>query len=391
MEKGREEDKITQMMERESKSIIQTYTRQPLLLDRGSGARVWDAAGREYLDFAAGVAVNSLGHCHPRVVEAIRRQAGQLIHTSNIYYTENQVLLAEVLTELTGMDRAFFCNSGAESMEAALKLARKATGRSLLVAATGGFHGRTLGALSITHKPAYRKPFGPLYEAVFVSYDDIEALKGAVTADTSAVVLEPVQGEGGVNVPGPMYLKAARDICDDEGALLILDEIQTGFGRTGRWFAKEYSGVLPDVMTLAKAIAGGLPMGVMLASENVSEILVRGDHASTFGGGPLICAAALAAIDVIKSENLVERSYDLGKYLRSELGNLKTKEVRGLGLMVGVELQRDCPAVVSKARERGVLLNSTSEHVIRMVPPLVITEKDIDQVVSVLGEILEEP
>ncbi len=378
------------MMKMEAESIIQTYARQPILLVRGSGARVWDAEGREYLDFVAGVAVNSVGHCHPAVVEAIRKQAGTLIHTSNIYYTENQILLANELKMLTGMDKAFFCNSGAESVEAAFKLARRVTGRSELVAAINSFHGRTLGSLGATYKPVYREPFAPLNEARFVPYDDDEALKEAVTKDTSAVVLEPVQGEGGVNVPRPGYLRAARQICNDYDALLILDEVQTGFGRTGRWFGKEHSGVMPDIMTLAKAAAGGLPLGVMMAAESVSGGFQKGDHASTFGGGPLICAASLAAIGAIEREDLVKRSDEMGRYLRSELRkNLEVEEVRGLGLMVGVELEEDCARIVNEALKKGVLLNCTSEHVLRMVPPLVVGREEIDHVVRVLGEILE--
>ncbi|MHC1632171.1 MAG: acetylornithine transaminase [Methanotrichaceae archaeon] len=385
-------EKTDQMIQMESESVIQTYTRQPILLVRGSGARVWDVEGKEYLDFVAGVAVNSVGHCHPAVVKAIREQAGTLIHTSNLYYTENQILLANELKTLTGMDKAFFCNSGAEGVEAALKLARKVTGKSELVAAVNSFHGRTLGSLGTTYKLVYREPFLPLNEAEFVPYDDQEALKAAVTKDTSAIILEPVQGEGGVNVPSSDYLRAARQICDDTDTLLILDEVQTGFGRTGRWFGKEHSGIQPDIMTLAKAIAGGLPLGVMMAAETVSDKFQPGDHASTFGGGPLICAASLAAISAIKKEKLVQRSDEMGKYLRSELRqNIDAIEVRGLGLMVGIELEEDCAQIVNEAREKGVLLNCTSEHVLRMVPPLVVDKKDIDHVVSVLGEILQKP
>jgi acetylornithine/N-succinyldiaminopimelate aminotransferase len=385
-------ERTARIVELERESVIQTYTRQPILLVRGAGARVWDATGKEYLDFVAGVAVNTVGHCHPAVVEAIARQATELIHTSNLYYTENQVFLAEELKTLTGMDRAFFCNSGAESVEAALKLARRATARSEIVAAVHSFHGRTLGSLGATHKPVYREPFRPLQEAYFVPYDDPEALKSAVSKETSALILEPVQGEGGVNVPKPEYLRAAREICDDCGALLILDEVQTGFGRTGKWFGKEHSGVLPDVMTLAKGIAGGLPMGAMLAAESVTDVFQRGDHASTFGGGPLVSAAALASIGAIKNERLVERSEEMGTYLRSRLvEEIDAREVRGLGLMVGVELEANCPEIVNQARERGVLLNATSDHVLRMVPPLVVGREEIDRVVTVLGEILEEP
>lgn len=385
-------ERTARIVELERESVIQTYTRQPILLVKGAGARVWDAAGKEYLDFVAGIAVNTVGHCHPAVVEAIARQAKELIHTSNLYYTENQVFLAEELKTLTGMDRAFYCNSGAESVEAALKLARRATGRSEIVAAVHSFHGRTLGSLGATYKAVYREPFRPLNEAKFVPYDDPEALKVAVSKETSAVILEPIQGEGGVNVPKPEYLRAARDICDDCGALLILDEVQTGFGRTGRWFGKEHSGVMPDAMTLAKGIAGGLPMGAMLAAESVSDVFQRGDHASTFGGGPLVSAAALASIGAIKSERLVERSAEMGAYLRSRLAKeIDALEVRGLGLMVGVELEANCPEIVNQSRERGVLLNATSDHVLRMVPPLVVGKEEIDRVVTVLGEILKKP
>jgi acetylornithine/N-succinyldiaminopimelate aminotransferase len=286
------------------------------------------------------------------------------------------------------MDRVFFCNSGAESVEAALKLARRATGKAHTVAAVGAFHGRTLGALGATYKAMYREPFRPLQEATFVPYNDSEALKAAVSKKTGAVILEPVQGEAGVYVPSPEYLIAARQICDDAGALLILDEVQTGFGRTGRWFGKEHSGVNPDVMTLAKALAGGLPMGAMLAGESVSEKFERGDHASTFGGGPLVSAAALASIKVIAEEGLVERSADLGAYLRQELQRLDLVEVRGLGLMVGLDLAENAGEVVSSARERGLLLNNTGEHTLRLVPSLVVSKEEIDLMVIILEEIL---
>jgi len=380
--------RTAEMATREAASIIQTYTRQPLFIVRGSGARVWDGDGKEYLDFVAGVAVNNVGHCHPAVVEAIKSQAEKLIHTSNLYYTENQILLAEELKTLTGMDRAFYCNSGAESVEAAIKLARRATGRSALVAAEDSFHGRTMGALGATYKSVYREPFRPMNEACFVPYNDSEALNGAVNHRTSAVILEPVQGEGGVHVPSPDYLKAARDIAHDAGALLILDEVQTGFGRTGKWFGKEHSGILPDIMTLAKALAGGLPMGAMLAAESVSTGFQRGDHASTFGGGPLVSAAALATLNVIREESLVNRSEELGAHLRSELQKLPSRDVRGLGLMVGLEVDADCSQIVAAAREKGVLLNNTSQNVLRLVPPLVVSREDVDRVVKVLGEIL---
>jgi acetylornithine/N-succinyldiaminopimelate aminotransferase len=377
-----------ELIKRESQAIIQTYTRQSVALVKGSGARVWDPEGKEYLDFVGGIAVNNVGHCHPKVVEAIKKQAERLIHTSNLYYTENQVLLAEELKQLTGMKRAFFCNSGAESVEAALKLTRRAIGKSKIVAAAGCFHGRTLGALGATYKAMYREPFRPLNEADFIPYNDIESLKTAVTKETGAVILEPVQGEAGVYVPNPDYLRAARQICNDAKTLLIFDEVQTGFGRTGKWFGKEHSGVQPDIMTLAKAIAGGLPMGAMLAAETVSEAFQRGDHASTFGGGSLVSAAALATIDVIRTESLVQRSEELGAYMRSELKKLGPREIRGLGLMIGLDLDADCKQVVQKAIEKGVLLNNTGDHTIRLVPPLMVTKEQIDRVVKVIGESL---
>jgi acetylornithine/N-succinyldiaminopimelate aminotransferase len=377
-----------EMKKREAEAIFQTYTRQDVVLVRGAGAKVWDSEGKEYLDFVAGIAVNNVGHCHPDVVEAIKRQAETLIHTSNLYYTENQVLLAEELKRLTGMNRTYFCNSGAEGVEAALKLTRRATGKAKIVAAERAFHGRTLGALGATYKTAYREPFRPLNEAVFVPYNDVEALKAAVTKETGAVILEPVQGEAGVYVPDPDYLKAARQICDDAGALLIFDEVQTGFGRTGRWFAKDHSGVQPDIITLAKALAGGLPMGAMLAQESVSEAFQRGDHGSTFAGGALVSAAALASIEVIKKERLVQRSEEMGAYLCAELKKLGPREIRGQGLMVGLDLDADCKALVEKASQNGVLINSTGDHTIRLIPPLVVTRDQIDRVVKVIGESL---
>jgi acetylornithine/N-succinyldiaminopimelate aminotransferase len=378
----------TDLKARESKAIIQTYARQDVLLVRGSGARVWDSEGMEYLDFVAGIAVNNVGHSHPAVAQAVARQAERLIHTSNLYYTENQVLLAEELKALTGMKRAYFCNSGAESVEAALKLTRRATGKSKIVAAERAFHGRTLGALGTTYKSIYREPFRPLNEATFVTYNDVEALKAAVTAETGAVILEPVQGEAGVYVADAEYLRAARQICDDKGALLIFDEVQTGFGRTGKWFGKDHFGVMPDIMTLAKAMAGGLPIGAMLAAGPAAEAFAKGDHGSTFAGGPLICAAALATIQVIKEEKLVQKSEEMGAYLKSRLAKLSPREVRGLGLMVGVDLEADCKALVEKALAKGVLLNSTGEHTLRFIPPLVVGKDEIDKVVSVIGESL---
>lgn len=372
------------------KYIFQTYTRQPLAIKRACGAVVTDVNGKDYIDCVAGIAVNNVGHCHPDVVGAIKKQAEQLIHVSNLYYTEQQALLAEELVSITGMNRVFFCNSGTEAVEGALKLARKASGKKEFIAAEHAFHGRTRGALSVTHKEKYRKPFEPLAPAVFVPYNDADAIRAAINGDTAGVILEPIQGEGGVLIPSNEYLKEVREICEETDTLLILDEVQTGFGRTGKWFAKEHSGIKPDIMTLAKAMGGGFPMGAMLAQEDVAANFGRGDHASTFGGNALSCAAALANIDVIKKEGLVKRSAELGTYLQKKLNDLDkdyVKEIRGKGLMVGMELLIKCDDVVSKARERGVLLNCTSESVLRFVPPLTIKTEELDTVVKVLDEI----
>jgi len=372
------------------KYVFQTYTRQPIAIREAHGAVVMDVDGKEYIDCVAGIAVNNVGHCHPAVVDAIKRQAEQLIHVSNLYYTENQALLAEELVGLSGMDRVFYCNSGAEAVEGALKLARKASGKKEFIATEHAFHGRTRGALSVTHKEKYRKPFEPLAPAVFVPYNDAQAIRSAINENTAGVILEPIQGEGGVIIPSDDYLREVREICNEKGTLMIMDEVQTGFGRTGKWFAREHSGIRPDIMTAAKAMGGGFPMGAMLAREEVAANFVRGDHASTFGGNALACAAALANIEVIKKERLVKRSQDLGNYLMKKLKELNKDyvlDIRGKGLMVGMELSIKCEDIVAKAREKGVLLNCTSESVLRFVPPLIITKQQLDTAVSVLDEI----
>lgn len=381
-----------EIVEKYRKYIFNTYTRQPLAIKKAQGAVVTDVNGKEYIDCVAGIAVNNVGHCHPAVTEAIKKQAEELIHVSNLYYTQNQAELAEQLVSLSCMDRVFFCNSGAEAVEGALKLARKASGKKAFIAAEHAFHGRTRGALSVTHKEKYRKHFEPLAPAVFVPYNDADAIRKAIndTNNTAGVILEPIQGEGGVIIPSKDYLKEVREICDETDTLMILDEVQTGFGRTGKWFAREHSGVNPDITTLAKAMGGGFPMGAMLALNDVALNFERGDHASTFGGNPLSCAAALSNIEVIKKEKLVERSAELGRYLMKELEGLNkdyVKEIRGKGLMIGMELTVKCEDIVNKARENGVLLNCTSESVLRFVPPLTITKEQLDTVVSVLDAI----
>jgi acetylornithine/N-succinyldiaminopimelate aminotransferase len=381
--------KYDSVIEKDSKYVMQNYGRQPLVLSKGKGAVVQDICGKEYIDCVAGIAVNNVGHCHPMVVRAIKAQAEELLHVSNLYYTEIQAELAETLVSVTGMERVFFCNSGSEAVEAAMKLARVASGKSAFVAAEHSFHGRTIGALSVTHKSMYRDPFMPPVssETAFVPYSDANAIRQAISQNTAAVILEPIQGEGGVKIPTPEYLKEVREICDETGTFLIFDEVQTGFGRTGTWFCKEQFGVEPDIMSMAKAIGGGFPMGAIAAREGLS--FGRGQHASTFGGGPLACAAALASIEAIREEGLLKRSKENGAYFIGKLRNMDRKdvvEVRGKGLMIGVEIKYPCSKFVDFAREHGVLVNCTSDSVLRLVPPLVITKEQIDKVVDVLEQ-----
>jgi acetylornithine aminotransferase len=374
---------------------METYKRRPVEFVEGRGALLFDADGKRYIDLLAGLAVTSVGHSHPMVVDAIAEQAGLLMHVSNLFYTRPAAELASRLHELTGM-KSFFCNSGAEAIECALKLVRRWAGTATpgsvprIIATEGGFHGRTMGSLSATGQPAKQAPFAPLVPGfTHVPYGDAEALRAAMGPDVAAVLLEPIQGEAGVIVPPDDYLPAARGLCDEFGALLVLDEIQTGLGRTGTWFAYEHSGVRPDVMCLAKGVAGGLPMGVCLATDGAAAFQL-GDHASTFGGGPVPAAAALAVLDVIAKEGLVERSATLGERLK-ELARTafpEAVEVRGRGLMVAVEF--DAPVagdLVGAALEAGVVINDPAPNVIRMLPPLVIAERELDEALSTLGEV----
>jgi acetylornithine/N-succinyldiaminopimelate aminotransferase len=384
-----------EVFEKEKKYIMQTYKRPRIVLQEGKGATIKDSFGKEYIDCVGGIAVNAVGYCHPAVVNAIKEQAGKLMHISNLYYTEPQVKLAEKLSEISGMDKAFFCNSGAESVEAALKLASKVTGKHKFIAAEGSFHGRTLGSLSVTFETKFRSVFEPLLlnGVKFVRYNDADAIRKAIANDTAAVILEPIQGETGIIVPSEGYLKEVREICSEKGVLLILDEIQTGFGRTGRWFCKEYEGIEPDIMTVAKAMGAGFPIGAMLAKEGIE--FETSEHASTFGGNPLACATALASIKVIEEEELVEKSRELGAYFMEKVhddgvdSKPAVKEIRGKGLMIGMELTKPCGEMVAKALERNILINCTSDKVIRLVPPLVISEEEIDKVISVLYEIIK--
>jgi acetylornithine aminotransferase len=366
------------------------YGTAPLTLVRGRGAHVWDDAGNEYVDLVAGIAVCAVGHAHPRVTEAVTRQLGTLGHVSNLYLTAPAVTLAERLVALAGVPgRVFFANSGAEAVEAALKLARKATGRAGFVSAEGSFHGRTMGALAVTGQPAKRAAFGPLPGPVtFVPYGDAAALGTAVTTDTAAVILEPIQGENGVVPPPPGYLAAAREACDATGALLILDEVQTGIGRTGGWFAWQAAGVRPDVMTLAKGLGGGLPIGACIGFGNAGDAFVAGDHGSTFGGNPVVCAAALAVLDVIEAEGLLDAAKALGERLAGGAAPY-VREVRGAGLLRGLVLAEPvAKAAEAAARARGFLVNAIGDDVVRLVPPLVVSAADLDAFTAALPAIL---
>jgi len=380
------------VIEKEKRYIMQTYKRQRIVIKEGKGVILKDFFGNEYIDCVGGIAVNAVGYSHPVVVAAINEQAEKLMHVSNLYYTEPQVKLAEKLSGITGMAKTFFCNSGAESIEAALKLACKMTGKHKFIAAEGSFHGRTLGSLSVTFEPKFRSAFESLLlkSVKFVRYNDAEAIRKAIDNDTAAVILEPIQGETGVIVPSAGYLKEVREICTEKNVLLILDEIQTGFGRTGRWFGKEHEGVEPDIMTVAKALGAGFPIGAMLAKEGIE--FEASEHASTFGGNPLACATALASITVIESEKLVERSRELGEYFIEKVHDtgIKSivKEIRGRGLMIAIELTKPCGEIVGKALERGCLINCTADNVIRLVPPLVISKGELDKVISVLNEVI---
>jgi len=378
--------------------IMHTYNRQPVLFERGQGAWLFDSDGKKYLDFLGGIAVNGVGHCHPKVVAAIQTQAAELIHISNLYYSAPQAKLAEKLCLTSDFEKVFFGNSGAEANEAALKIARK-YGRSLSENKTGfvtahrSFHGRTMATVTATAQPKYQEPFRPLIPGFeYVDFNDIDALKAAVNADTCAVLLEPIQGEGGVYAASKEYLEAAREICDDNNALLIFDEVQTGMGRTGHWWAYQGFGVVPDVMTSAKALGGGLPIGACLARGVAAETLVPGNHGSTFGGNLVAAAAALAVFDVIESENLLTNAEVVGRYfseqLREGLGDALT-EVRGQGLIVGAQLARPIAGhVLTESMKKGLILNAVGDSTLRFLPPLIIKKEDVDSAISILKEVI---
>ncbi|MCC7354627.1 MAG: aspartate aminotransferase family protein [Anaerolineae bacterium] len=371
------------------------YPKRPVVITRGQGARVWDEEGREYIDATSGQGVALLGHAHSAVARALYEQAQTLITCPEIFYNDRRAQLMSRLTALApgGLNRVFLCNSGTEAIEGALKFARVATGRKGVVATMRGFHGRTMGALSATWEPKYREPFQPLIPGFsHVPYDNLEAAAGAIGPDTAAVLVEPVQGEGGVRPASPGYLLGLQRLCDERGALLILDEIQTGLGRTGRWFACQHTGVVPDLMALAKGLAGGVPMGAVLMGPRVGE-LPSMSHGSTFGGNPLSCAAALATLDVLEKERLPQQAAEKGEYLLGRLRRLeseKIREVRGLGLMVALDLRERVTPYLMALMRRGVLALPAGPTVLRLLPPLVITYEEMDRVVAAIAEVLSQ-
>ena len=374
--------------------VMNTYGRYDLVIDHAHGSVVYDKDGNEYIDTVAGIAVNNIGHTHPKVAEVIKQQAEKMIHVSNLYYTQEQADYARRLVEKSPHDKVFFANSGAEANEAAIKLARKYTHKGEIISMIDSFHGRTLTTITATGQPKYQKGFEPLPAGFkHVEYNNIKQVEDAITDQTAAVLLEPIQGESGVRVPDEDYLPKLRQLCDEKGILLIFDEVQTGFGRTGKFFASEITGVVPDITTSAKAIAGGIPMGAMLASDKVASAFKPGDHASTFGGTALACSVASCVLDIFEEEELVKKSHENGIYFREKLNALKEKhscikDVRGHGLMNGVEVDADCSEFVAEAQKRGVLINVANGNVIRLVPPLNITREQLDKVVDVIDEIL---
>jgi len=381
--------------------LMGTYARQPISIVRGRGTKVYDLEGREYVDFVGGIAVNLLGHGHPDLVLAVQKQAAQLIHTSNLYYTEPQVRLAQMLVDHSFADQVFFCNSGAEANEAAIKLARRyshnkyGAGRFEIITMKQSFHGRTMATLTATGQEKVQKGYEPLVPGFsYVTFNHLAELQHALTDKTAAIMLEPIQGEGGVHVVSREYLKAVRELCTQRDILLIFDEVQTGMGRTGTLFAYEQLNVQPDIMTLAKGLGGGVPIGACLATAPVAKAFGPGSHASTFGGNPLACAAALAVFRVLLDGRVLDQARRMGEYLGKGLSECKdrhhlVRDVRGLGLLQGMEVEMDAKTVVADCLKRGFLVNAVGEHVLRFIPPLIITQPEVDRLLEVLSHIFD--
>ncbi len=380
------------------KYVIANYGRLARVMVKGQGCYLWDAEGNKILDMFPGWAVSGIGHCHPKVVEALRKQAGELLHIDNTFYSEAQGKLAKLLSERAFGGKCFFCNSGAEANEAALKLARLATGQGKykFITAEGSFHGRTFATVTATAQPKYHEGFLPLLPGfVYVPFNDVDALEAAFSDEVCAVMVEPIQGEGGINVATAEYLEAIRRFCDENGALMILDEVQTGIGRTGKWFGYQHFDVEPDIMTMAKALGGGVAIGAMMAKNEVAASLVPGKHASTFGGNCLACAAGVAVIETIEQDGLLENAVAMGRYTKEKIEQLKTKHsiidhVRGIGLMIGIQLTRPGTEIVNKCLERGLRINCTNNTVLRIMPAMIVTAEQIDQAIDILDSVLSE-
>jgi len=374
--------------DREAKVMIPFFKRQRVVFVRGEGCWLYDINGKKYLDMVAGIATVSIGHSHPYFIKRVYEQLNKLVHVSNLFYTIPQIELGEKLQSITGLDKFFFCNSGAEAVEASLKIARKYTGRKKFVAFTNAFHGRTMGALSVTWKEKFRKPFEPLIKPVeFAKFNDITDMEKKVDDDTAAVILEPIQGEAGVYPADKDFIKAIFEERDEHGFVVIFDEIQTGFGRTGEWFAKDHFKVDPDIITMAKAMGSGIPIGGVGVKEEIAEKMEPTEHASTFGGNPLACVASLATIEIIEKEKLVENSRRMGEYLKRKLNEIGL-ETRGLGLMIGVDVD-NAFEIVKRALEKGLVINATSERTLRLVPPLIIKREEIDYAIEILNDIIK--
>ncbi len=380
-----------------NKYVIGNYNRLDYVIVKGQGSKIWDAQGREYIDMFPGWAVSGIGHCHPHVVEAIRKQAGELIHIDNTFYNEPQGLLAKMLSERSFGGKCFFCNSGAEAVEAALKLARRYTakGKYKIISAEGGFHGRTMGAMTATAQPEKHQGFLPLVPGfVYVPFNDIDALKEVFDDEVAAVIVEPIQGEGGIRVADKEYLQAIRELCDEHGAVVIWDEVQSGMGRTGKWFAWQHSGVEPDIMTMAKSLGGGISIGAIAASTEVAAALVPGSHASTFGGNPLACAAGIATIEAIEQEGLLANAQKMGQYTREKLTDLAQKHscidsVRGVGLMIGIQLNQPGGEIVKRCWDNGLRINCTHDTILRFMPAMNVTKQLIDKAIEIFDAAIE--
>jgi len=387
-----------EIMEIENRYLANVFSKKPLVLTKGKGILVWDVNGREYLDCASSYGVAALGHCHPKIVEAIKTQADQLITCHSCYYNDKRTEFIQKLVKITpkGLDKAFLSNSGAESVECAMKLARKATGKTEIIAVMGSYHGKTMGALSVTWDKKYRDPFIPLIPDIkHVAPDNASKIEEAINEKTAAVLMEPIRGEGGIRVPPDGYLREVREICNKRNILLVFDEVQTSYGRTGKLFGCENWGITPDIMCLAKPFAGGLPIGITIAKENIMSALKTGEHSTTFSGSPIVCAAGCAAIDVLIEEKIADKAALNGKYFKTQLEGLASKhriikEVRGLGLMLGVELRYDVYGVIAKVLNKGILLIDAGRTVVRFLPPLIITKPQIDQVIKAFDEALGE-